>query len=311
MGAKTMIRLAWNKTISFIKFKKFKNIFLFILISPLSIFITQKSQAENIIKIEVVRSIFGSGEILTDCKIGTKNQRCKIDTGAPYSLSSNDDLNLESSLINKIQYYGISGSIENCNFVETNENLSLDKLSFKSRALLICPSNKDKGLLGLNHLTEAPLLFNLKKQIMVINPEVTPENLHSYISDSNDHIFIKIKIYKAKVEHELIAMLDTGAGITLANKDLINTHPEFLTLLSSNATTVSDTNKVEIETQLGLMNGIQISNKKIIIPYVMFTDFNTLKKQTGLDVDMILGINVLNELNQIYIDPINKSWSVN
>lgn len=259
--------------------------------------------------IEISKTIYGAGEILMPCEVQGEERACKLDMGAPFSIFTDIENTEGLNVINQINYVGVTGSSVKCDVATTVNPIRFASVEVKDSLFLNCPRGNRNQLLGLNHLMTKPFKIDFSKQTFSVFEESKVLS-HDYIVDSSGHVFIKIKLVKSDQQVEIMAMLDTGAGITIVSQDLVQKLPQFFSHLGSSASDVQDTNANPIQNKMLLVSSIVLDQKRVTIPYALSMDFTDLKSSTGYDIDMIIGLNVLREVRALSINPKNSTWMI-
>ncbi len=262
----------------------------------------------NSIDMEITDSIYGAGDFRIPCQIEDTSQSCKIDTGAPFSIFSNLAPKSNITLINQVNYTSVSGQSSTCQFLQSETSLLVGRNSIEQPAYFSCPNSNSNFLLGLNHLMKSAFTLDVKNKKFISNSELNILD-SSYNTDPSGHILVEVEIIKSGVRKKIIAMLDTGASVSVINKDLILENPDFFTLINGTFEGLKDTLDNSLQNTLAMVNGIQIDQKRIAAPYAVAIDFKSMNEEIGFRVDMIIGANVIKEMNSISINPLNQTWS--
>lgn len=262
--------------------------------------------------LEITTTIFGAGDFLVPCRIENQDQKCKLDTGAPISIFSNLVAANETTLINTVNYISVTGNTVACDFLESKTDFSFSGVNIAQPVYLSCPTPNSNHLIGLNHLMQSSFKFDFANRKFI--PNYSSKNnlpIKSYSTDPSGHIFIEIEIYKGQKTKTITAMVDTGAGITVVNKDLVLENPDFFTFINGGSFEgLSDTHSNAIQSTAMLVSALRIDQKNVIIPYVMAIDFTSMIEEVGFQVDMIIGANVLKETNSFTVNPDSKTYRI-
>lgn len=270
-----------------------------------------KAQAESKIPFQIIESMYGGGWLMAPCEINGLQKECKIDTGVNVSSirESADTINFAS--LAKRRYFSASGKSVTCDLVQV-PSLNLGSISKSSFEAVRCPVvdvRTEINIIGLDYFAGTNLLIDYRRQEITFSPDQKDFSLQSWDPDSVDHILVPVKAgHKYQPNVPTIAMLDTGASMTVVSKEFAQKNSRYFTLISE-FDQGSDTHGHKLTAKLMLMSGITIGELVVAGEYVMAIDFKGIKKFAGEKVDFIIGHNMLKNANW-YFDLVDRKWAV-
>lgn len=254
-------------------------------------------QAETLLPFSMMKSMFGSGEMTLACDINsTPLDKCKIDTGAPFSSVGADKLTRLGEVINRVDVMAFGGKSVNCDVTIGNQ-ITLDNRMFDNSLLLMCPELRARrvdAILGLDLLSTEAFSIDFEAQILRLNDQSRYDGLNKLTQDSSGHILLPMKVGKEGLLNSA-GMFDTGAGLSIVDLAFVERHPDLFTVLSENS--VVDTHGNKIVTKTVLAHHVKIGELAFTVEYFMAVDLSAAKVEMGENVDFIIGYNVLKTAN--------------
>ena len=247
-----------------------------------------------------------AAEVYVDGKIGGKEYRFILDTGAAKTSVQYDDY---TSIFEPIQKNNSSGV-----FAKSNDDLitvpyiELGPILVKNFTLARMPENSvdRKNLIGMDLLKD--FCFHFLFDENRVSVDSTKEagidyTLHELFLGQRFHPYVNIQFEKLKAK----AVWDTGAGITIIDLNFIKTHPHFFQKTGQSIGT--DSTGAKFETTMFMLRSITIGNIKFPPHKVAGVDLSYLNSTTEVPMDVILGYSTLSKANWLFDFP-RKKWAI-
>lgn len=254
------------------------------------------------IKFELVDGDVESGRIYLPCNYDGFLDKCHLDTGSTYTSLS---WNKKSS---EYQVSGFKTRVSAAGKEKKEEKIRLKEFKIGNlvrKDLEVIryseKSNQDTRV-GIDTFQNSILQFDFKENgISFLSKQIDSSNpLHK---DSLGLFYINISLFSNSEK----ALWDTGAELTTVDRDLVTKFPEKFKFIMD-IDQGSDATGATIAFKLYRCNSIEIAGKKLE-GNVLAMDFKPLKAKVGSDVHIILGYNVIRQMNWI-MDFKNNTWAL-
>ncbi len=251
--------------------------------------------------IRICRGEFNSGQAFLSARIDGHDIEFLVDTGASSSfIGAHQATDLLPSL-GAATKGGASGHIE------YGEKIKLHSFELGSRTFsnLLFQRFKSAPIhyLGMDVLRQGSFSFDFPRSLF--NWEVaTPETPQSYETGPKGHIRLPTSLNTEK----LLAIFDTGAGITTVDRDFVkrfNDSFEFIQKIEGG----KDINGHLVEMVLYRCHSLIIGNKILENDLALAIDFSSIKKHLGDNAPIILGFNHIAK-HCWHFEPNTKLWSL-
>jgi hypothetical protein len=228
--------------------------------------------------------------LLVEVSIDNTSFEFLVDTGGATTLMQRNEFTESYSVKSSSESGGAFSNvkyekilIEKLVFLGTFEDVLIERESIKGQI----PYN----ILGLDILGNFSLYFDFKNN--VINAEDILEG-----KNKNELILSKVKHPHMSVSLESVkgtVLWDSGASITIVGKHFINKYPFLFEQVGS--TTGMDSNAYIQETNLLVMNEMNIDGRKFSKVVVAEVDMGFINNNSSINVDMILGYPTISQYN--------------
>lgn len=269
----------------------------------------QRDLAGNKMKTPIIikENQIESGRFYLGCRYDGFNDECHLDTGSSYtSLSWNE----------KTKNYAVSGqqTRSSASGIEsTEDNIILQNFSIGSaktedfKVVRYSEEKNQDSRLGMSFLKNFNFTFDFDNEVLIFSKENI--NLPMF-SDSKDqelhldkHNLMYIELTLGNENYR--ALWDTGAELSVVNRDLVNRKIEHFNFVMDIPNGVDATgNKIFFKlykVKNFSINGVSLTGN------ILAMDFTPLEKKLGKGVQFIFGFNHIRQLNWFF-DLSNKNW---
>lgn len=162
------------------------------------------------------------------------------------------------------------------------------------------------GLLGMDYLIDHRCRFQFSRDRLILDgdpPALDPARLLPVAIDDRNHIYLDA----AWGDDRARAVWDTGAGITVVGKGLVQRRPDLFQKLGS--TTGTDGTGVQQETPLYRMEGPSFGPWGFRSCAAAAVDLDAVNRRIETPMDLILGFNLIREADW-YFDFPGRRWAI-
>lgn len=263
----------------------------------------------------IQEGMLGGAWMKAPCSFNGQPGECKIDFGANMSSLRMpfDSSGLESQ--GKVSYIAVTGQTQKCDIFVVPE-VRVGSSSRDEMSVVSCPGHamgaaiEPANILGLDFFAGEKVLIDMQTSKMILGAEAPhPQDLKSFHVDRLGHIVIPITMgHRFQTNQPSLAMVDTGAAMTVVDREFVARHPQFFKLMNT-FDQGRDTHGNPISSELYMVSGIQIDGHIFVAEYAMAIDFTSLRKQMGHPIDFIVGQNLMKNVNW-YFDFEKSLWDL-
>ena len=245
-----------------------------------------------------------AAEILVDGKLGGRNYRFLLDTGAATTRVKCDDYILAFPNVEKRETRG-TFSKSNLDLIIVPD-IALGPITKENFTLARAPESAPNNIIGMDLLKDYSLLFDFAKGRVEVDAACPPEGAgacRELTLGSKSHPYVGVTFGGMSAR----AVWDTGAGMTVVDSQFVKDNPSLFRELSLSSGT--DSAGVTRETPLFAMKAMTIGNTAFPAHKVAALDLSPIKASTDVPMDLILGYNLLHRANWWFDFP-NRKWAV-
>lgn len=243
-----------------------------------------------------------SGRIYVPCSFDHVSTNCFLDTGSTNVIIANRSEFDHYEVIGKIKYKSASGISKEMSEVQIKQAM-VGGLRIGNLNVGLVKDAPD-SVVGINEISSVPFSLKFKSQPQIIfNPDL--KNKKQLPLDVLDKNILSIPI---KAQNEFAsALFDTGAGLSVVNKDFVERNPQMFELIQdiSNGT---DATGNPVVMKLYKIKRIEIGNFVFKNENILAMDFDIVRKHISPTIDFIVGFNLITKADW-YFDLKAKSWS--
>jgi hypothetical protein len=271
---------------------------------PLLIFIVSLSflSACQSAPLQLRKGELDSGRIYVPCTFDDVSTTCFLDTGSTNAIIADRSEFDLYDVVGKIKYKSASGISKEMSEVQIKQAI-IGGIKIKNLNVGLVKDAAD-SVVGINEISSVPFALKFKARPQIIfNPNF--KNKRQLPLDVLDKNILSIPI---KVQSEAAsALFDTGAGLSVVNKDFVERNPRMFDLIQdiSNGT---DATGNPVTMKLHRIKRIEIGDFVFENENILSMDFETVRKHISPTIDFIIGFNLITKADW-YFDLKAKTWS--
>ncbi|HYP39918.1 MAG TPA: hypothetical protein VEX13_06120 [Chloroflexia bacterium] len=247
-----------------------------------------------------------AAEVLVDVTVGTNKYRFLLDTGAARTSMVFDDYTGTFDSLNKSDSSGVFA--RSSDDLITVPSFDLGPISKKNLTVSRVASNSPgmRNLVGMDVLKDFCCHFLFEENGILVDPSGVSGslgNVQELTYDGKFHPYVDVWLGRVRAK----AVWDTGAGITIADTNLINKHPALFEEVGRSHGT--DSTGFRMETPMFIMAATIIGNHEFPPLKVAGVDLSQVNSTIDIPMDLILGYNTLSKANWFFDFP-GKKWAI-
>lgn len=263
-----------------------------------------EKEVSSVVKLNFLEGDLGSGQFQIPVIVDGAEVVFQLDTGSNYTAMA------YTSLVAKYPVTGTIRSTSAAGVAISNDKIKLASFKIGSiqredfEVVRYQPNSPLNNRIGMNGINTTLLNFDMKHNVLNFG-KIQPQGLQQFQLrvDKNLQFGMDVTVGDKVVG----AIWDTGAELSVVDRDFLASHPEQFKFLQKIDNGVDATgNKVEFE--LYQASNILVGDK-LFSGAILAMDFKMMAEAFGPSVKLILGTNFIRGHNW-YFDQKNKSWAV-
>jgi len=245
-----------------------------------------------------------AAEVFVDVKIGERDYRFLLDTGAAVSHLQYDSYTSTFPCASKRE---ISGAFSR----RTGDLIIVPYMSFglisRNNVMLVraAPDAQNVGnLFGMDLLRDFNCSFYFDKSMLILNEKASSYTCYQpLVLDNKSHPYIEVILVNVAVR----AAWDTGAGMTVVDLGFANNHPELFR--QAGHTEGTDSGGISAEIPVFFMAPITIGGVEFPEQRVVGIDLAPMRAKTNIQLELIIGYSTMRRANWAIQFP-HRRWAI-
>lgn len=247
-----------------------------------------------------------AAEIFVDGTIGGTTYRFLLDTGAARTSVIWDDYTSTFDCIEKSTSSGVFA--RSSDDLITVPSIAVGPISKKNFTLVRTAEKRPdrSNLIGMDLLKDLCCHFFFEENRIAVDANDQPGGGYMFqelFLDKKFHPYVDVQFGTLKAK----AVWDTGAGITIVDRNFIKTHPAFFQEVGQS--TGTDSTGSKMETSMFIMAATIIGNTAFPPLKVAGVDLSYVNSTIDMPMELILGYNTLRKANWLFDFP-RKKWAI-
>ena len=244
-------------------------------------------------------------EVYVDGTLDGRAYRFLLDTGAARSSIIQDEYTSQFDSLGKNDSSGVFAAVSDD--LITVPRIVIGPISRQNFTLVRAAINPGvKNLIGMDLLKEFCCHFLFDEQRVLVDAEDFSESAYAFeplFLDRRSHPYINVQFGAVEAK----AVWDTGASITLADLNFINSQPAFFAEAGRSIGTDATGNQQE--TPMFMMSAAVIGQHLFPPHRVVGVDLAPVNSQIEMPMDLILGYSTLSKANWLFDFP-GVRWAI-
>ncbi len=244
--------------------------------------------------------------VFVDGTVGDRPYRFLLDTGAARTCLEYDDYTATFASLESKTSSGVFAA-ESRGEIITIPRIELGPITKSDFpvARIAAISPVIRNLIGMDMLTDVACHLRFAESRVIVDPPVEPEveAMQTLFLDQTHHPYVEVRFGDAAAQ----AVWDTGAGITVAELNLIRKQPSFFRVSGQSRGT--DSTGTTLETPMFEMSAATIGGKTFPAHTVAGVDLSGVNATIERPMDLILGFSTLSKANWWFDFP-RRRWAV-
>ena len=248
-----------------------------------------------------------AAEVFVDGRVGARNYRFLLDTGAGRTCVAFDDYTATFDVVGSPGSSGVFARRRSDDLVMA-PSIEIGPIS-KSNVTVVRRAETSAGrsnLIGMDMLEDHCCHFLFDEHRVVVDPADDAGNhyaFHDLLYDEKFHPYIDVRFGTRTAR----AVWDTGAGITVVGLGFIDDHPEFFREAGRSSGT--DATGHGMETPMFRMASPVIGGQAFPPHMAAGVDLSPVNATITLPMDLIVGYSTLGKANWLFDFP-HRRWAV-
>jgi Aspartyl protease len=245
-----------------------------------------------------------AAEVLVDGKIGGKEYRFLLDTGAARTAVALDDYTALFAATEKHTSSAVFA--KSSDDLITVPSLELGPIRKENFTVARAPEpGTGRNLIGMDLLKDfsCRFLFSENRVLVDAPPGLRHSELRDLFLDTVFHPYVDVWFGDSKAS----AVWDTGAGITVVDRGFIERHPAYF--LEGGKSTGTDATGFSMQTPMFTMEAVVIGGREFPPHRVAGVDLSQVNSGIEVPMDLILGYSTLSNADWFFGFP-SRNWAV-
>jgi hypothetical protein len=253
----------------------------------------------------VTPGAMGSGVISVPCAFDSYASLCTLDTGSDRSNVKKVDVIANYPSQGKTEQHGVAGVAQACDWIQVSQ-LTVGDAKLPKHQAARCDSNTPGNVIGFDVFLGRTIGLNFQTKLFDVSYDSLPLNLphHPFWFAPGGLAALPVQVGNL----ELLAMWDTGAGLSVVDTEYAISHPELFTK-GQEFNNGMDSNGNPVKMTVYLLKKITIGSKTFENTTFLAIDLSKVRAGLGSETHLILGYNIISQANW-YIDTRTRSWSI-